>query len=114
MHFDPPGRRDAHFRLGFAPNAALINGQGHTHTTTQDPGSRAIRLASLPPANAFGPCQDAFPQAIARKRYPAFHRLIGEQLVDRGGALTRLSGVSDVKLQTIVERIEAQISSPRV
>src|SRR4029434_7921562 len=32
VHFDTPGRRDAHFRLCFAPNAALANAQGHTHT----------------------------------------------------------------------------------
>src|SRR5947208_3486735 len=69
--------------------------------------SRAIGLAPLPPADAFGPRQDAFPQAITGERHPAFHRLIGEELVGWSGALTRLPDLSDMKLQAIVERVEA-------
>ena len=63
---------------------------------------------ALPPADAFGPSQNAFSQAITGEGHPAFYRLIRQQLADGGGALTRLPGVSDMTLQTIVERIEAQ------
>src|SRR2546428_1552988 len=99
---------NADFRLCFASNASLVNTQGHAQATAEHSCSCAIGLVSLPPANAFGPSQNAFPQAITGEWHPTFHRLIRQQLADGGNALTGLPGISDMTLQAIVARVDAQ------
>ena len=76
MDLDPSSGGNADFRLGFAPNASLVNTQGHAQATAEHFGGRAIGLMALPPADAFGPSQNAFSQAITGEGHPAFYRLI--------------------------------------
>ena len=107
VHLHTPSRRDTHFGLGFAPNAAFVDTQGHAHATAHITSGRAIALPPLAPADAFGAGQDTLPQRIAGEGQPTFHGLVRQELVARRGALARLSGVSDMAPQAVVERVEA-------
>src|SRR5262249_21128931 len=108
VHLHAPSRRDAHFGLCLTSNTPLIDAQSHTHTAAHATTGRTITLPPLPPADAFGTSQDTLPQRVAGERQPAFHRLIRQELVARRGALAGLPGVSDMTLQAVIERIDAQ------
>src|SRR5262245_60303325 len=108
VHLDTPSRADTHFSLGLAPNAAFVDGQGHTHATAHVTSCRAMALVSLSPADAFGAGEDTLTESVAGEGHPTFDWFIRQELVVRCGALAWLTGACHMILQAVIEWIDAK------